>query len=116
MLTPAQLELRKTGWGGSEIGALLGVDPFSGPLDVYLKKTEPDWVAPPNADMERGTFLEDGVAEWYAFRTGTKLERIDETMRHKTRPLVLATPDRLGADLLPGGDAVRLFGMELLKK
>lgn len=98
MLTPAQLELRKTGWGGSEIGALLGVDPFSGPLDVYLKKTEPDWVAPENEDMLRGSFLEAGVAEWYAYRNDdvAPLKTMNETLRHKTRPLVLATPDRLG--------------------
>lgn len=96
MLTPAQLELRRTGWGGSEIGALLGVDPFSGPLDVYLKKTEPDWVAPENEDMLRGSFLEDGVAQWYAHRhPGEALTRFESTLRHATRPLALATPDRV---------------------
>ncbi len=91
MLTPAQLEMRKTGWGGSEIGALLGVDPFAGPLDVYLRKVE-DLVTPDNPDIERGTFLEDGVARWYAHRHrgGTKFA---DTLRHAARPLVLATPD-----------------------
>lgn len=95
MLTPAQLEIRKTGWGGSEIGALLGVDPFSGPLDVYLKKTEPDWVAPENEDMLRGSFLEDGVAQWYAHKTGFACNNINETLRHAKRTLVLASPDRI---------------------
>lgn len=96
MLTKAQLEMRKTGWGGSEIGALLGVDPFSGPLDIFLRKTE-EWDTPPNPDIERGTFLEAGVADWYAHRhPGVRLDGGMETLRHRTRPLVLATPDRLG--------------------
>jgi predicted phage-related endonuclease len=96
MLTPAQLEIRKTGWGGSEIGALLGVDPFAGPLDVYLRKAE-GLVTPDNPDIERGTFLEQGVADWYAHRhPETSLTGPETTLRHKTRSLVLATPDRLG--------------------
>lgn len=95
MLTPAQLEMRRTGWGGSEIGALLGVDPFAGELDVYLRKVE-GLVTPDNPDIERGTFLEAGVADWYAHRQGrpgSEYTRFTETLRHKTRPLVLATPD-----------------------
>ncbi len=94
MLTAEQLETRRTGIGGSEIGALLGMDPFAGPLDVWLRKVE-GFAPVVNTDMERGTFLEQGVADWYAHRIGLSLINLNDTLRHKSRPLMLATPDRL---------------------
>ncbi len=110
MLTPEQLEIRKTGWGGSEIGALLGVDPFAGELDVYLRKVE-GLVTPDNPDIERGNFLERGVADWYAHRTGFLCTDIGETLRHATRPLVLASPDRI-CDAPTDAGGVRLLSIK----
>lgn len=92
MLTPEQLELRRTGIGGSEIAALLGEDAFSSPFDVWLSKTQ-GWVRPSNPDMERGNFLESGIADWYAARTGSVLVE-SGTQRHATVPIAFCTPDR----------------------
>lgn len=91
-LTKEQQAIRKLGVGGSEIAAVLGLSPYAGPLDVYLDKTE-DREREPNHHMERGTFLEAGVADWYAHRTGMKLLTCD-TLKHPAKPAV-CTPDRL---------------------
>lgn len=92
MLTPEQLAMRRTGIGGSEIAALLGEDAFSTPFDVWLSKTQ-GWVRPPNPDMERGSFLEAGIADWYAARTGSVLVE-SATQRHATVLIAFCTPDR----------------------
>lgn len=100
-LTDAQLAMRKTGIGGSEIGALLDESDFMTPFDVWLSKTQ-GWVTPVNEDMKRGTFLEDGIARWYCERFGIPPERSDSlgptpstTLRHRTRSVALCTPDRM---------------------
>lgn len=100
MLSPEQLELRRLGIGGSEISAILPdpdtgrpMHPFTGPLDVYLSKVE-GWDAAVNEDMERGAFLEAGIAEWYAKRHETNGGEVG-TVVHPTRPVCRATPDRV---------------------
>lgn len=96
-LTPEQIEMRKTGIGGSEIGALFDESDFVTPFDVWLAKTQ-GWVIPETEDMLRGKFMEDGIARWYAHRYGIKPEAVNEwpggTVRHKTRPVAICTPDR----------------------
>lgn len=92
MLTPEQIDLRRTGIGGSEIATLVGEGAFSSPFDIWLAKTQ-GWVKPSNPDMERGTFLEAGIADWYAHRTGSVLFGAG-TQRHATIPTALCTPDR----------------------
>lgn len=102
-LTAAQLEMRKTGIGGSEIAAILGESRFATPFDVWLSKTQ-GWVLAETEDMKRGSFLEDGIARWYADRFGLTSERPGDpdfpvmyepgTIRHATIPVALCTPDR----------------------
>lgn len=93
MLTEAQLAMRRTGIGGSEIAAVAGLDPYRSALDVYLAKVE-NYNASPTSDMERGIFLEDGLARWFAHRK-QRLLREPGTLRHATHPLALCTPDRV---------------------
>lgn len=92
MLTEEQLAIRRTGIGGSEIAALVGEDAFSSPFDVWLSKTQ-GWVRPSNPDMERGSFLEAGIADWYAHRAGFVLFE-SGTQKHATIPIAFCTPDR----------------------
>ena len=40
MLTAEQIELRKTGVGSSDIGAVAGLSPYASPLDVWLQNRE----------------------------------------------------------------------------
>lgn len=96
MLSEAQLEERKTGIGGSEIAAILGESPFAAPFDVWLSKTQ-GWRQEETDDMRRGSFLEDGIARWYAQRYGHDLSRLSEckTLRHRLHPWALCTSDRM---------------------
>lgn len=92
-LTDEQKRLRLTGIGGSEISALAGHNPYATPLDVWRAKVE-GHETPVTSPMERGTFLEDGVARWYGHRTNTTL-RETGTLVHPSLPRVLCTPDRI---------------------
>lgn len=98
-LTEEQLKLRKQGIGGSEIAAIVGLNPFSGPLEVYLAKTE-GRAFEGNFHTERGTFLEDGAARWWAHRNGATMREVG-TIQHPDAPIVMCTPDRLAK--LPDG-------------
>jgi putative phage-type endonuclease len=93
-LTPEQLEVRRTGIGGSEISAVLGESRFAAPYDVWLSKTQ-GWCVPETEDMRRGTFLEDGIARWYAHRYGVVESLEPGTVRHAQAPIALCTPDRV---------------------
>lgn len=106
MLTPEQIEQRRTGIGGSEIAALVGEDAFSSPFDIWLSKTQ-GWVKPPNSDMERGSFLEAGIAEWYAHRTGSVLVE-SATHQHAVVGIAFCTPDRFERV----GDVFRLISIK----
>lgn len=65
------LEERKRGIGGSEIGAVLGHNPYRNAYDVYIDKTS-DVVmeSEPNGHMKRGKFLEPLVKRLYQKETG----------------------------------------------
>lgn len=93
MLTAEQLEMRKSGIGSSEIAAVVGVDPFKRPIDIYLDKLG---LAEPRADNEHtdiGNELEDSVARMALKRLGQKTAKYGTTVRHPTLPIALATPD-----------------------
>lgn len=95
-LSPEQLEMRRTGIGGSEVAAILGLSPFLSPIDVWLSKVD-GFQREATPDMERGIYLEDGVAKWYAARHGVEVREVG-TLRHPERPRVLCTPDRMWND------------------
>ena len=71
----AWLRARARGIGGSDVGAICGVSPFTSARQIYLNKTGqfPDALKPGDAAQERmrfGHLLEPVVAEEYAARTG----------------------------------------------
>jgi predicted phage-related endonuclease len=90
-LTPEQLAMRMTGIGGSEIAAVLGESKFATPFDIYLRKKFGHQSAQ-TEDMARGNFLEAGIAQWYAHRTGREITQAS-TVRHATVEMALCTPD-----------------------
>jgi len=107
MLTAEQLEVRKAGVGGSEIAAVLGESRFATPFDVWLSKTQ-GWRTEETEDMRRGSFLEDGIARWYASRYGIEGQLTEPgTLTHATRSVALCTPDRV-----VGGLARRLVSIK----
>jgi len=91
-LTETDLLMRPTGVGASESPMLVGVSPFGGPIDLYMRKVGL-WTEPETDAQLLGNLLEDGIAQWYALTTGASLEQ-GATMRHPEHPWFLATPDR----------------------
>lgn len=99
----AWLAARTHGIGGSDIGAICGVSPFTSARQIYLKKTGQydDPTQSSDAAKERmhfGHMLEPVVADEYALRTGCKLVEVDATFQHKDYPWALANVDRLIVD------------------
>lgn len=95
-LTAAQLTRRQQGLGASEIGAVLGLDPYRTPFDVWYAKVHPSEQSQVQTPaMARGHRLEPVVADMYAeLHPGILLETGD-TCQHPAHDWALATPDRL---------------------
>ena len=88
------LAARRTGIGGSDIGAILGLSPWRTPYDVFLEKTSPDITPKESDSMYWGTVLEDVVASEYQIRTGRRVQRVRQTMRHPEYDFAIANIDR----------------------
>lgn len=77
------LALRKSGIGGSDIAAIIGLNRFRGPYDVYMDKTtEADTAEETNEAIHFGILLEDIVAKEFTQRTGMKVQRINATLKN----------------------------------
>lgn len=103
----AWLAARSRGIGGSDIGAICGVSPFTSARQIYLRKTGQyeDSLEQNKAGAERmhfGHVLEPIVASEYALRElkdkPYKLIEVDATFQHKDYPWALANIDRLIVD------------------
>ena len=95
-LTAEQLEERRRGIGGSDAGAVLGLNPYRTPVAVWLEKTgraEPEDLSD-NEAVYWGNRLEDVVAEEFSRRTGLKVRRCNRTLTHPDLPFVIAHIDR----------------------
>lgn len=102
---------RRSGIGGSDIGAILGLSPYRSAVDVYLDKIGHAPEVSANEAMFWGIVLEDVVAKHYQDATGRKVQRINEILRHPTQPFAIANIDR--AIVAPGSRA-RFDGNKLL--
>lgn len=87
---------RKKGIGGSDIGALMGVNTYSSPFMVFIDKTT-DY----NKDLSEneavywGTTLEEIVAKEFEKRTGKKVRRLNAMLKSTEIPYALADVDRM---------------------
>ena len=63
------LNERRTGIGGSDAAAVMGLNPWKSPLDVYLDKTGQLMESPDNPALYWGRVLEEVVAREYSLRT-----------------------------------------------
>lgn len=96
MLSPEQIQARHASIGGSDIGAVLGVNQYRSALDVFNEKT--GRVMPADlSDNQRvhfGNVLEDIVAQEYGRRHGVNVRRRNLTTRHSSTPWMTANIDR----------------------
>jgi putative phage-type endonuclease len=90
-LSPEQIETRKRGLGGSEIGAALGLSRFGSPMSVFLDKRGLSTFEG-NAMTEWGERMEPHALAWYAERHDCTAIQPAQTFVHPTLPAV-ASPD-----------------------
>lgn len=89
------LELRKTGIGGTDAGAVCGLNPYSSPIKVFYDKTSRDIRELDNEAVRQGHDLEDYVAQRFTEATGFKVRRSNYMYRSTEHPFMIADIDRL---------------------
>lgn len=89
------LTLRKTGIGGSDAGAICGLNPYSSAIHVYQDKTSEEVSEIDNESMRQGRDLEEYVAHRFMEKTGLKVRRSNKMYRSKENPFMIADVDRL---------------------
>lgn len=88
------LRERKTYVGGSDIGAIVGVNPYKSCLDVYLEKVSEGLIEENASEAAYwGNVLEDVIAKEYAKRTGYRVEKPVGLIRHKEYPFIACNID-----------------------
>ncbi len=103
-------EARKSGIGGSDCAAVLGLSPYKTALDVYCERLG---LQAPTEETERmhwGKVLEAPIAEEYARVTGWKFRPLTHPLIvHDRHSWMLASPDRLIKDA-PKGLEIKAVG------
>jgi putative phage-type endonuclease len=95
--TPEQQKLRRSGITGSWVAAICGLDSFRSPIDAwdwYVNGTE----QPRSYHMDRGIYLEDGIAQWYASRQLKPVTLTSPGITKHPHRNHMCTPDRLVHD------------------
>jgi putative phage-type endonuclease len=109
---------RRSGIGGSDIAAILGLSPWKTAVDVWLDKTgQSTEDAIGNAEAVRwGALLEDVVAREYAERTDRTVQRIKRILRHPLHEFAIGNIDRAvvrkGSRVRVAGDGGTLLGAD----
>jgi putative phage-type endonuclease len=94
------LKVRKSGIGGSDAAAAVGLNPYMSPLELWLDKTGRDagLAKPDPHDTSEpiywGTLLEPIVAAAYTQQTGNRVRKVNAVLQHSTIPFMLANLDR----------------------
>lgn len=95
------LEERKKTIGGSEIGAILGMNPWQSAYSLWAERTGRIPSFDGNMATKVGTFLEEFVAQLFEEESGKKVQRTNYIYRNTNYEGLHASPDRL----LVGEDA-----------
>ncbi|MGU8470019.1 YqaJ viral recombinase family nuclease [Clostridium perfringens] len=86
---------RQKGIGGSDVGAILGVNKWKTAFEVYIEKTEPITEVKEQSEAAYwGDMFEDVVAKEFEKRTGKKVRRDRRHFVHKEYPFMVANIDR----------------------
>ena len=113
------LEQRKAGIGGTDVSALLGLNPWKSPIDVYLGKLGMSERKEPTEAMFWGNQLEQVISNVYAERCKVKVVRGESIaalfpnlkahsfneqslLEHPQADYVLGTPDGIVPELQRG--------------
>ena len=88
------LVLRRKGIGGSDAAAIVGLDRYRSPFDVYADKLGLKPEIPDNEAMRQGRDLEQYVAERFMEATGKRVRRRNAMLQHPEYPFMIADIDR----------------------
>ncbi|MCA7988857.1 YqaJ viral recombinase family nuclease [Burkholderia vietnamiensis] len=94
------LAVRRTGIGGSDAAAAVGLNPYMSTLELFLDKTgraegmpRPD-PGDTTSPTYWGTLLEPIIAAAYTAATGNRVRKVNAVLRHRSIPWMLANIDR----------------------
>lgn len=88
------LVLRKNGIGGSDVGAVCGMNPYKTAIQVYYDKISDTVELIDNEAMKQGRAFEDYVASRFMEATGKKVRKSNFMYIHENYPFMLADIDR----------------------
>ena len=100
---------RLTGLGGSDLGAILGLNPYRTPHDVWLEKTRRHTTEVDGIHLRHGQWNEQFIADEYTRATGLRTQRYNAMLRHPEAPLI-GHVDRL---IVPEGAKVASYKTEI---
>lgn len=87
------LMARRKGLGGSDIGAIMGVNPYKTPYELWKEKIEGKEYTNSEAAYW-GHILEEPVANEFSKRTGKKVAKVNYMLQHPKYDFMLANIDR----------------------
>lgn len=89
------LQYRKQGIGGSDAGAVCGLNPYRTAIQVYYDKTSDSTEGIDNEAMRQGRELEEYVARRFCEASGKKVRRANAMFYDEKNPFMLADVDRM---------------------
>ena len=91
------LEARSLGIGASEVGTILGVNPWETPYQLWRRKKGLDAPKQENFAMKAGHYLEDAVSKFFSDETGAHIiqsSKDDFMYVNVDKPFLRVSPDR----------------------
>lgn len=91
------LRHRESGIGSSEVGTILGLNPFETPYQLWRRKMHLDQPKEENFAMRAGHYLEDAVSRFFADETGLEIIKSsagDWLIVSDAKPYMRVSPDR----------------------
>ena len=89
------LKYRKQGIGGSDAGAVCGLNPYRTAIQVYYDKTSDSIEDVDNEAMRQGRELEEYVARRFCEASGKKVRRANTMFYDEKNPFMIADVDRM---------------------
>ena len=89
------LQYRKQGIGGSDAGAVCGLNPYRTAIQVYYDKTSDSIEEIDNEAMRQGRELEEYVAKRFCEASGKRVRRANAMVYDEKNPFMLADVDRM---------------------
>lgn len=91
------LKYREGGIGSSEVGTIVGLNPYETPYQLWRRKKGIDPAKSETFAMKAGHYLEDAVARFWMDETGNEVIKAsagDWIIANKEKPFLRVSPDR----------------------